>query len=93
MNNKIKDLEREIEKLNNKEFFVLHISNGKNVVDWAFNKNDRIEKISERIRKELKFKKSIELISNGIVLYEPEIIKNKLNDNDLIYYDEKILYG
>ena len=55
MNNKIKDLKRDIEKLNNKEFFVLHISNGKNVVDWAFNKNDRIEKISERIRKELKF--------------------------------------
>lgn len=72
---------------------MLHISNGVNMFDWTFNRNDRIRVISERIQIAINTQNQILMICDAEMLVENEIIRNKLKDDALIIYNDSYFQG
>ena len=75
------------------EDIMLHISNGTNIFDWIFNRNDKIKVISEKIQITINTQNQILLIYDAEMLMENEIIKNKLKDDALIIYSDSYFPG
>ena len=72
---------------------MLHISNGTNIFDWTFNRNDKIKVIIEKIQTTINTQNQILLIYDAEMLMENEIIKNKLKDDALIIYSDSYFPG
>ena len=91
-NNRYNTLNNNIFQKRNEDI-MLHISNGTNIFDWIFNRNDKIKVISEKIQITINTQNQILLIYDAEMLMENEIIKNKLKDDALIIYSDSYFPG
>ena len=71
----------------------LFITDGVSNFNWEFHNYQYISEIVDRIKKETNIRKEIQLLANAEVLPINERIGNKLNNGDLVIYNEFFIGG